>query len=58
MRRKDDKKFQEVEKAIRLADKGFSEEAAIICQINKIPLEVAIRVITKPSKRRKKTRVF
>ena len=37
----------------RLADKGHVPEAAKLCRDLGVSLEVALRVITRPSKRRK-----
>lgn len=42
-----------VEDAIVLADKGMTQEAAHFCKSNNVPIDVAFRVISKPTKRRK-----
>lgn len=52
IRRVDNQKFQKVEEAIKLADEGKTEEAAIFCKAEDIPVEVAYRIITKPTQRR------
>lgn len=58
MRRKNKEKSKHVERAIRFADKGFTLEAGIICYSNDIPFDVALRVITRPSRRRHKQKYF
>lgn len=58
MRRKNKDKFKDVQRAIRLADKGFTQEASILCKVNNIPFDVALRVITKPKQRRNRTKVL
>lgn len=42
-----------VDISARIADKGYVTEAAKLCQGIGTPLDVALRVITQPSKRRK-----
>lgn len=52
MRRTNLKSALAVERAIRVADKGKTEKAATICVSNNVPIDVALRVITKPKQRR------
>lgn len=42
-----------VNRAIRIANLGFTDAAAVVCASHSVPFEVALRVITKPKQRRK-----
>ena len=53
MRRNNKKVFEKVEVAIRLADKGLVTDAAKLCRAIGVPIDVAYRVILKPTNRRK-----
>lgn len=52
MRRIDSNKFKKVQSAITLADKGLVKHAAMLCSAIGVPIDVAYRVILKPSQRR------
>ena len=54
MRRSDKDKFEKVDMAIKLANKGQISSAAKLCEAVGVPIEVAHRVILKPANRRKK----
>ena len=43
-----------VDISARIADRGFTQDAADVCTKNEVPFDVALRVITQPTKRRKK----
>ena len=54
MRRKDDKTFNVLQRAARVADKGHIRDAAEYCAMKDVPIDIALRVIANPKKRRKK----
>ena len=45
-----------VDISARIADRGFTQDAADVCNKNDVPLDMALRVITRPTKRRKNKR--
>lgn len=45
-----------VDISARIADRGFTQDAAGVCNKNDVPFDVALRVITQPTKRRKNKR--
>ncbi len=53
MRRSNKDMTNVVNEAIRLADTGNVKKAGEICSSNNVPIEIAVRVITKPDMRRK-----
>jgi hypothetical protein len=52
VKRTDFETAREVEKAIRIAEMGFVQDAALVCGCLGVPLEVAVRVLTRPNQRR------
>lgn len=53
MRRSNENTFEKVQAAIRLADKGLVKDAAKLCRTVGVPIDVAYRVILKPTNRRR-----
>jgi hypothetical protein len=52
VKRTDSETAREVEKAIRIAEMGFVQDAALVCGCQGVPLDVAMRVLTRPAQRR------